>query len=289
MLELHALGGLRLHGAEPAVQPKRLALLCYLALAHPRALHRRDRLLALFWPERDAAHARQALRQALTSIRALDEHLLVRRRDEEIGIAAGSLASDVLAFEEALQRGDLVTALQHYKGPLLDGFFLSDCGEFERWAEGERARLARLASDAAWRLADQERIRAPAVGVQWAQRAAGFQPDDEGALQRLVSFMDSVGHRAGALRAYEAFAGRLLEEYGAEPAPETQALIAAVRMRRSRVWRSCPRTPQAGNVERRSQGVWRPHVPRWAWFARSRCFRWSTSRLRVLSHTSSME
>lgn len=236
MLELRALGGLRLEGAE-AVQPKRLALLCYLALAQPHALHRRDRLVALFWPELDTAHARQALRQALTSIRALDEHVLVSRGDEEVGIAASSLASDVLAFEDALKRGDLVTALQLYKGPLLDAFFLSDCPEFERWAEMERARLARLAGDAAWALADQERLRAPAAGVQWAHRAAAFQPEDEGALRRLVSFLDSVGERAGALREYEAFARRLLEEYRAEPAPETQALIAAVKDRRQ------PRVP----------------------------------------------
>ena len=34
-------------------QPKRLALLVYLALARPRAFHRRDTLLSLFWTDLD--------------------------------------------------------------------------------------------------------------------------------------------------------------------------------------------------------------------------------------------
>lgn len=36
--------------ASVLAQSKRLALLSYLALARPRGLHRRDKLLALFWP-----------------------------------------------------------------------------------------------------------------------------------------------------------------------------------------------------------------------------------------------
>ncbi len=227
-LELRALGGLSLRGAESA-QPKRLAFLCYLTLAGTRGFHRRDSLVALFWPELDEAHARQSLRQALTAIRALDDRLVVTRSEEEVGVAPGALACDVMAFEQAVAQGELVTALEIYAGPFLDGFFLSDCPEFERWVEGERARLSALAADAAWKLADQEPV--PAAAVQWARRAAGLQPDDEGALRRLVSVLDRAGDRSGALREYEAFARRLREQYQAEPAPETRALVAAVRLR----------------------------------------------------------
>ena len=49
-------------------QPKRFALLAYLA-ARPRALHRRDTLLATFWPDADDTHARWALSQALRFLR----------------------------------------------------------------------------------------------------------------------------------------------------------------------------------------------------------------------------
>src|SRR5207245_3279298 len=53
--ELHAL----------LAQPRRLALLAYLAVAAPPGLHRRDPILTLFWPALDQQHARAALRPAL--------------------------------------------------------------------------------------------------------------------------------------------------------------------------------------------------------------------------------
>ena len=43
-------------------QPKRLALLTYLALARPYGFQRRDRILLLFWPDSDEERARAALR-----------------------------------------------------------------------------------------------------------------------------------------------------------------------------------------------------------------------------------
>ena len=69
MIELRTLGTLDLRdGAMGEIrrvlaQPKRLALLVYLALAP--AAPRRDSLLALFWPELDQGRARLALRQAV--------------------------------------------------------------------------------------------------------------------------------------------------------------------------------------------------------------------------------
>ena len=63
-------------------QPKRAALLAYLVLARPRGFHRRDTLVALFWPELDHGRARNALSQALTFLRRQlgDGHLLGRLR-----------------------------------------------------------------------------------------------------------------------------------------------------------------------------------------------------------------
>jgi DNA-binding SARP family transcriptional activator len=75
MIELRTLGPLELRGTDPGgiaalvSQPKRLALLAYLAIAAPRGFHRRDSLLALFWPESDQAHARGALRNGLSFLR----------------------------------------------------------------------------------------------------------------------------------------------------------------------------------------------------------------------------
>src|SRR2546429_348307 len=66
MIELRMLGRLSLTGADGREvrgllgQPRRLALLAYLAAASPQGFHRRDTLLALFWPELDQEHARAA-------------------------------------------------------------------------------------------------------------------------------------------------------------------------------------------------------------------------------------
>src|SRR5919108_17 len=76
MIQLQTLGRVRLQGdrsggdAGPAAaQPKRLALLAYLALMSGRGPVRRDVLLALFWPELGDEEARRALRQALHYLR----------------------------------------------------------------------------------------------------------------------------------------------------------------------------------------------------------------------------
>ena len=50
-------------------QPKRLALLAYLMAAEPRGFHERDALLALLWPDQDAAASRNTLRQAVHQLR----------------------------------------------------------------------------------------------------------------------------------------------------------------------------------------------------------------------------
>src|SRR3989475_13326479 len=93
-------------------QPKRVALLASLAAATPRRLHRRDSLLALFWPELDQEHARAALRQALHGLRhALGDGVLVTRADEDIGIDAEQIRCDVLEFERAAESGHLADAL----------------------------------------------------------------------------------------------------------------------------------------------------------------------------------
>ena len=93
MIELRLLGRLSLTGADGRDvrallgQPRRLALLAYLAAATPPGFHRRDSLLVLFWPELDQEHARAALRQALHGLRqGLGADVLTSRGDEEVKI-----------------------------------------------------------------------------------------------------------------------------------------------------------------------------------------------------------
>jgi len=239
MIELRMLGRLSLTSADGRDvrsllgQPRRLALLAYLAAATPQGFHRRDTLLALFWPELDQEHARAALRQALHVVRdALDAGAVTSRGDEEIGLDCDQVSCDVVAFERAVDREQFREALDLYRGDLLEGFFISGAPEFERWLETGRARLREAAARAARNLSERAEARDNlTTAVQLARRAAQLVPSDEAALRRLIAVLDRHGDRAGALQAYEEFAAGVAADYDAEPAAETRALIAAVRAR----------------------------------------------------------
>ena len=99
MIELRTLGAVDLRTADGREagtvlrQPKRLALLAYLAADAPRRFHRRDTLLALFWPELDASHARAALRRSLHFLRqGLGSEALASRGDEEVSVPVDGVA-----------------------------------------------------------------------------------------------------------------------------------------------------------------------------------------------------
>src|SRR2546427_5439508 len=203
------------------------------AAATPYRLHRRDTLLGLFWPKLDQDHARAALRQALHGLRqGLGGDVLTSRGDEEVGIGEQRLWCDVRAFQHALEASDWSSALELHRGGLLEGFFLSDAPEFERWLEDERARLRNRACEAAWTLAQRSKAEGDFAGTaQWARRAAALVPDDEETLRRLVTLLDDLGDRVGAVKVYEEFARRVAVEYQVEPAAETKALITLVRSR----------------------------------------------------------
>jgi serine/threonine-protein kinase len=238
MIEFRTLGAVDLRGGAGQelrgvlAQPKRLALLAYLALARPRGFQRRDVLLALFWPESDNAHARAALRKAVHVVRRqLGEGVLVSRGDEELGLADERVWCDVVAFEQALQERRPADALELYRGDLLDGFFVSGAPVFERWVDGERALLREQAAAGAWALAEQAAAeKRDDLAVKWVRRAMTFASGDEGALRRLIMLFYRMGDRAAALQAYNEFAVRLAQEYGVRPSAETRELVDVVKM-----------------------------------------------------------
>jgi DNA-binding SARP family transcriptional activator/Tol biopolymer transport system component len=236
-VELKILGSLRLSTSEgreldPLLrQSKRVALLVYLAAAVPHGFHRRDTLLALFWPELDVARARSALNQALYVLRkGLGDQAIQTRGDGEVGLTSDTVWCDAVAFERALEQGRASDALALYRGDLLDGFFIQGAPEFERWLDSERQRLRHRASEGAWALGEAEAREGSTLdAARWARRAADFLPADEGVVRRLMTFFHQLGDRAAAIRAYEAFAWRLSAEYDLEPSAETRALAEAIR------------------------------------------------------------
>ena len=234
-------------------QPKRVALLVYLAVANPRGFHRRDSLLAMFWPELDQEHARAALRQALTFLRhELGEDVIRTRGAEEVDIDPERLWCDVVAFDDALRADDVEGALDLYQGHFLMGFHVSGCGEFEHWLEEQRRQLRDRAAGATSRLVDRaEEAGSLAEAARWGRRGVTLKPDDEQALRRLLVLLDQTGDRAGALRDYETFAERLATEYQADPTPETQALVSAIRTRQRRPRSSAVLEHRTGHIPRK--------------------------------------
>jgi DNA-binding SARP family transcriptional activator len=212
--------------------PKRLALLAYLAVASPPGFHRRDALLALFWPESDEERARSSLRQSVYSLRRSLGSEMIQSRGEEVGIDPERLSCDAARFDALLEAGDAEGALSLYRGDFLEGFHLPDAPEFERWVDAERERLRRQAAGAAWEISEVMEERGNgAEALRWARRARAFAPEEEASLRRLLALLDRMGERAEAVREYEAFAERLAAEYELEPSPETQALLAGIRAR----------------------------------------------------------
>jgi DNA-binding SARP family transcriptional activator len=248
MIDLQVLGGLNLAAPDRQpelrailAQPKRLALLVYLALAGPGRFRRRDALVGLFWPELDTDHARGALRQALRFLRAeLGAEVLVTRGEEEVAVRGEVLRCDAVAFERACEDRAWGPALALYRGDLLAGVFVSDCSvEFEHWLEGERVRLRRRAADAAWSaVGELERTGDLVAAAPLARRAVELDPYDEASVRRLMRLLDRRGDRAGALSTYETFRSQLASRFEAMPSPETEALLVRIRARDVQIWES---------------------------------------------------
>jgi serine/threonine-protein kinase len=238
MIEFRMLGSLDLCSASRVPldrilsQPKRLALLAYLAAATPHGFHRRDTLLALFWPELDQEHARGALRNTIHFLRQELGPGILRSHGTDLGLSAEGFWSDAAAFESFLKSGEPERALELYQGELLKGVHLAATPEFERWLDSERERMRRSAHAAACELSRAAEEAGESVSAaRWLRVALAVVPDDEVSLQRLMRLLDRSGDRAGALQAYAQFRNRLAAELEIEPSPESQGLVVAVRGR----------------------------------------------------------
>ena len=211
-----------------AAHKRRIALLCILALARGRAV-RRERLIGLLWPEHTDDAARHNLSESLYVLRKeLGEGL--SSSGDEVRLDPEAVASDVGEFETALERGELEQAARVYGGPLLDGFYVADAAEFERWVEGERDRLARAYARALERLAEAAEAEGSALrAVDWWRALAVHDPYASRVALRLVRAYDAAGERAAALRYAETHAALLREELGVDRDPELEAVVERLR------------------------------------------------------------
>jgi len=234
MLQLTVFGGLTL-GLEDGLvsgamtQRRRLALLALLAVARQRGLSR-DKIMAYLWPESDAARARHALNQLLHIQRKLLTGRELFLGGKTLRLNPAAIRTDVGEFEDAVDRGDLEAAAAVYGGPFLDGFFLKDAPEFERWAEAQRHRLARRLCAALVDLANAAAKRGEqARSAEWWRRAAEVDPLDSQIALDLIQALAAAGNRGGALHHARQHAERLHEELGVTPDPRIVQLVEQLR------------------------------------------------------------
>lgn len=207
---------------------RRLALLAVLAASGARG-RTRDQLLALFWPEATQSRARHSLDQLLYALRStLDESLFAS--GDPVRLNSAVLTSDVEAFEAALERDDLRAAAELHRGPFLDGFYLGDSVEFERWLDGERARLERRYVAALERLAERAEAGGdPGAVVEWRRRLAEIDPLSGRNAAGLMRALMNAGDHSAALKHAERHEALVREELGTSVGPEVSALVAQVR------------------------------------------------------------
>jgi len=230
------------------VQSKQLALLSYLCCGHrfvdvgrgvpglgtrtfQYAYHRRDLLVALFWPERDDAHAHGALRQALHGLRdALGEHVLITRGKTEVALNHETFWCDASKLAEAIEQGDVEHAVSLYSGGFLTGFHTTGVPEFTRWMETARDRLERAYATGLEQLAEEAEQRGDRLSAaEWWRRLSEHDPYNSRIVIRTMEAFDASGARCEALRLAENHEILLRRTFGIDLDPQVRATADRLR------------------------------------------------------------
>jgi len=212
-------------GRAACLRPRIKALLALLIGYGPRGLSR-DKTLAYLWPESDTDHARNSLKQALFSLRHAFSDPIVLWSSGFLRLNPQLVEVDVWSFESALEKGQAHTAVSLYRGPFLDGFYVSGLAEFERWSELERERLAAAYRGALKTLAVRAEAEAdwPAA-IAWWRRLTQCDPYSTPAALGLMKALESSGDPTGAVEHAHRHAARLRTELDCPVAGEVLSLV----------------------------------------------------------------
>ncbi len=212
---------------------KAKTLVKLLVLADGHRMHR-ESLVALLWPDRDAASGTNNLHQALYVARRVlsrGSGGLFALREDVVLLSDGAMPwIDVEAFEAACRRardtrapGDYRSAVELYRGDLLPE------DQFEAWAEAPREALRDrrlgLLIEYAELLAERREYTevAEIAGVVTAA-----DPFHEGAYRLLMTALAARGRRYEALAMFDRLRESLTQEFAADPEPETRRLYRAL-------------------------------------------------------------
>lgn len=254
VLKLHLLGSLSIGQDGAAVgaieSDKARALLVYLALEADHA-HSRQSLAALFWPDADERTGLRNLRQALYSVRratgdpSADQPYLSPTRQAIQFDASAPHQIDAVVFAgyiETVKRHPhirltscaacvnlLERAAELYRGDFLAGFSLPDCDEFEIWLQGRRDKLRGQALDALASLAAHHAHRRDYEQAElYYRRQVEIAPWHEEAHRGIMTMLALRGQKAAAIHHYSVLQAAVATEFGADPLPESRALLEKI-------------------------------------------------------------
>jgi DNA-binding SARP family transcriptional activator len=234
MFRLRLFGGASLEGDSAplkgrSVQPRRIALLSLLASDRHHTVSR-EKITAYLWPESDAKRGRHRLSESRYVLRKyLGEGTLVSE-GESIRLNPGPFLCDVISFSGALEKRDTEAAVALYAGPFMDGFFLKNAPEFDRWIEAERWKLAddyRRALEALATAADEngDHVRA----VEWWSLLASHDPYNSRFALGCMQAMARAGDPGNAIYMAGEHARFLQKELGTEPTTELRTFAESLR------------------------------------------------------------
>jgi DNA-binding SARP family transcriptional activator len=228
-------------------QPKRLALLAYVAMEAPGGFVPRERIMSVLWPDSDSARARQSLRNSLYQIRrSAGADVLINRGAVDLGVNPSRLLVDAVALRTAAEEERYEDAVDLYGGPFLSGFHLDDAPEFEEWARRVRATLE---ADALRALREVACLREESGEIESARgllrRAQELSPADEEILRHRLLLLEGQGNRAAAVAEGEEWIEMLRSSLEIEPSAPTLRLMEDLR-RGGRVADAPPETSSTG-------------------------------------------
>lgn len=224
MLELRTFGGVhvirsdgeRLGGA--AAQRRSLALLSFLAV-HGDAGVRRDRILAMLWPDGDPEKSRHALTQSLYHIRrALDCDDLFVTAGSDVRLNTARITTDVAQFTAAVDESDHPQVIALYRGTFMDGFVLPGAAEFDQWLYSQRARYQNMVSRALAKTAESAEARRdwPAA-IDAHKKLVALDPLSATATMKLMRALWASGDRPGAIQQGRVHCALIKQELEIEP------------------------------------------------------------------------